>query len=112
LNTLAGLERVDAGIVNLLRSFGAGSLSIMWRLRMPAAAKAIMTGIRLSVVRSMIVAVVTEMLGAYSGLGWIIFQSAQQTDFLRVWSAVLVTSVTSLALFALVSAAERRAIHW
>ena len=27
----------------------------------------------------MIVAVVTEMLGAYSGLGWIIFQSAQQT---------------------------------
>lgn len=112
LNTLAGLERVDAGIVNLLRSFGAGPLAIMWRLRMPAAAKAIMTGIRLSVVRSMIVAVVTEMLGAYSGLGWIIFQSAQQTDFLRVWSAVLVTSITSLVLFALVSAAERKAIHW
>lgn len=112
LNTLAGLERVDAAVVNLLRSFGAGPLAILWRLRMPAAAKAIVTGIRLSVVRSMIVAVVTEMLGAYSGLGWIIFQSAQQTDFLRVWSAVLVTSITSLALFALVSAAERKVIHW
>jgi NitT/TauT family transport system permease protein len=112
LNTLDGLERVDAAAVNLLRSFGAGKGAILWRLRLPSAAAATATGIRVSVVRGMIIAVVTEMLGAYRGLGWVVFQSAQQVDFLRVWAADLATSVTSLALFAVVSAAERRLIYW
>jgi NitT/TauT family transport system permease protein len=112
LNTLDGLERVDAAAVNLLRSFGAGKGAILWRLRLPSAAAATATGIRVSVVRGMIIAVVTEMLGAYRGLGWVVFQSAQQVDFLRVWAAVLATSVTSLALFAVVSAGERRLIYW
>lgn len=112
LNTLDGLERVDAAAVNLLRSFGAGKGAILWRLRLPSAAAATATGIRLSVVRGMIIAVVTEMLGAYRGLGWVVFQSTQQVDFLRVWAAVLATSVTSLALFAIVSAGERRLIYW
>lgn len=112
LNTLDGLERVDNAAVNLLRSFGAGRAAILWRLRFPAAAAAAATGIRISVVRGMIIAVVTEMLGAYRGLGWIVFQSVQQIDYLRVWAAVLVTSVTSLALFAIVSMAERKLIYW
>jgi NitT/TauT family transport system permease protein len=112
LNTLDGLERVDSAAINLLRSFGAGKASILWRLRLPSAAAATATGIRISVVRGMIIAVVTEMLGAYRGLGWIIFQSAQQIDFLRVWSAVLATSLTSLLLFAIVSAGERKLVFW
>ena len=112
LNTLDGLERVDSAAINLLRSFGAGKAAILWRLRLPSAAAATATGIRISVVRGMIIAVVTEMLGAYRGLGWIIFQSAQQIDFLRVWSAVLATSLTSLLLFAIVSAGERKLVFW
>jgi NitT/TauT family transport system permease protein len=112
LNTLDGLERVDSAAVNLLRSFGAGKGAILLQLRLPSAAAATATGIRISVVRGMIIAVVTEMLGAYRGLGWIIFQSAQQIDFLRVWSAVLATSLTSLLLFAIVSAGERKLVFW
>ena len=112
LNTLDGLERVDSAAVNLLKSFGAGRGAIMWRLRLPSAAAATATGIRISVVRGMIIAVVTEMLGAYRGLGWIVFQSVQQVDYLRVWAAVLATSITSLALFALVSAGERKLVFW
>lgn len=112
LNTLDGLERVDAAAVNLLRSFGASKAAVMWRLRLPSAAAATATGIRVSVVRAMIIAVVTEMLGAYRGLGWVVFQSAQQVDFLRVWAAVLAASAASLLLFAIVSSAERRLIFW
>jgi NitT/TauT family transport system permease protein len=112
LNTLDGLERVDTAAINLLKSFGAGRMAILWRLRFPSAAAAAATGVRISVVRGMIIAVVTEMLGAYRGLGWIVFQSVQQIDYLRVWAAVLVTSVTSLALFAIVSMAERKLIYW
>jgi NitT/TauT family transport system permease protein len=112
LNALGGLERVDPAAVNLMRSFGAGRLGVMRRLRLPSALPAIAAGMRVSTVRAMIVAIVTEMLGAYRGLGWIIFEAVLQIDFLRVWSAILVASIASLAFFAAIGALERRLVFW
>jgi NitT/TauT family transport system permease protein len=112
LNALAGFDRVDRRSVDLLRSFGAGPLGILWRLRLPTALPLIATGMRVSTTRALIVAIVTEMLGAHGGLGWIIYQAVVQIDFVQVWSAILVASLLSLGFFALVGAAERRWIFW
>ena len=112
LNALDGLERVDPAAVNLMRSFGAGPFGVLLRLRLPSALPAIATGMRVSTVRAMIVAIVTEMLGARLGLGWTIYEAVLQIDFLRVWAAILVASVASLALFGLVSWGERRLVFW
>jgi NitT/TauT family transport system permease protein len=95
-----------------MRSFGAGPVSIFWRLRLPAALPLIAAGMRVATVRSLIVAIVTEMLGAYGGLGWVIYQAVTLIDFVQVWSAILIASVLSLAFFGLVSAIERRVIFW
>lgn len=112
LSALAGFDRVDRRSVDLLRSFGAGPFAILWRLRLPAALPLIAAGLRVSTVRSLIVAIVTEMLGAQGGLGWIIFQAVVQIDFVQVWSAILIASVLSLGFFGLVGWAERRVIFW
>lgn len=112
LNALDGLTRVDPAAIGLLRSFGAGPLAVMWRLRLPSALPAIATGLRISTVRSMIVAIVTEMLGSQRGLGWTIFEAVLQIDFLRVWAAILVASAISLGLFGLASLAERKLVFW
>jgi NitT/TauT family transport system permease protein len=112
LNALDGLLRVDPAAVSLFRSFGAGPLGLLWRLRLPSALPAILVGLRVSTVRSMIVAIVTEMLGSQKGLGWTIFEAVLQIDFLRVWAAILVASLISLSFFATVSAIERRLVFW
>lgn len=112
LSALAGFDRVDRRAADLMRSFGAGHLAILWRLRLPAALPLIAAGMRVSTVRSLIVAIVTEMLGAYGGLGWIIYQAVVQIDFVQVWSAIVVASVLSLSFFGLVGAVERRVIFW
>ncbi len=112
LSALAGLDRVDRRSVDLMKSFGAGPLAILWRLRLPAALPLIAAGLRVSTVRSLIVAIVTEMLGAHAGLGWIIYQAVTQIDFVQVWSAILVASCMSLAFFGAVGAIERRVIFW
>ena len=72
----------------------------------------IAAGMRVSTVRSLIVAIVTEMLGAHGGLGWIIYQAVVQIDFVEVWSAILVASALSLGFFGLIGWAERRIIFW
>lgn len=112
LSTLAGLDRVDRRSVDLLRSFGAGRFSILWRLRLPTALPLMLAGMRVSTVRSVIVAIITEMLGAYGGLGWIIYQAVLQIDFVQVWSAIFVASAASLTFFGLIGQIERRILFW
>lgn len=112
LSTLAGLDRVDRRAVDLMRSFGAGRFSVLWRLRLPSALPLMLAGMRVSTVRSVIVALITEMLGAYGGLGWVIYQAVLQIDFVQVWSAIFVASAASLAFFGLIGRLERRILFW
>lgn len=112
VNAHQGLRSVDESAANLLRSFGAGPLRQMALLRLPAALPAIMNGLRVAVVRSMIVAIVAEMLSAYKGLGWTIFEATQQIDFLRVWAAIAVASAASMIWYAIVNWIDRRLVFW
>ncbi|WP_172327398.1 ABC transporter permease [Mangrovicoccus sp. HB161399] len=112
VSALAGFDRVDERSVNLMRSFGASRAAILWKLRLPTALPLILSGMRLSTVRSLIVAIVTEMLGAYGGLGWVIYQAVVVIDFVQVWAAIFIASLASLAFFGVVSWLERRLVFW
>lgn len=112
LNVRQGLRSCDAEHINLLRSFGATPSEILFKLKLPAALPLLFTGIRVSVVRAMIIAIVVEMLGSYQGIGWRIYEATQQVDFVRVWSSVTAASVVSLLLFAVVAAFQNRFIWW
>jgi NitT/TauT family transport system permease protein len=112
LSTLAGFDRVDRRAIDLMRSFGASRFAILWRLGLPTALPLMLAGMRVSTVRSVIVAIVTEMLGAYGGLGWVIYQAVLKIDFVQVWSAIFVASAASLAFFGLIGFLERRILFW
>jgi NitT/TauT family transport system permease protein len=58
------------------------------------------------------VAIITEMLGAYGGLGWVIYQAVLQIDFVQVWAAIFVASALSLTFFGLIGLVERRILFW
>jgi NitT/TauT family transport system permease protein len=112
LSTLSGLDRVDRRSVDLMRSFGASRLAILWRLRLPTALPLMFAGLRVATARSVLIAVVTEMLGAQAGLGLLIYQAVVQVDFVQVWAAVFVASAASLLFFGIVSFIERRTVFW
>jgi len=112
LNVRQGLRSSDEGQIDLLRSFGATPVDILLKLKLPTALPFLFTGIRVSVVRAMLIAIVVEMIGSYQGIGWRIYEATQQIDFVRVWSAVTVASIVSLLLFGLVSGFQKRFIWW
>lgn len=111
-NELQGLRQCDPQAVAVLRSFGAGEGRIFWMLRFPSALPYLFTALRLGSIRSVIIAIVAEMLGAYRGIGWVIFETTASMDYLRLWAAVAAASVAGVAFFALVSAFERRLVWW
>lgn len=112
LNALDGLKRPEQASLDLLRSFGAGPFGILWRLRLPAAMPAIVTGLRIGLARSTITVIVTEMLGAYAGIGQVIYQSTSQINYINVWASVLVSSFGSLLLYGLLVAIDRKLVWW
>ena len=112
LNGLQGLKRPEDAAVDLLRSFGAGPFGVMWRLRLPASMPSVVTGLRVGIARSMIVAIVTEMLGAIQGLGRVIYELTANIDYLNVWAGVFVASMASMALYGLLVWIDQKLVWW
>lgn len=112
LNALAGLRSCDPDQIAMLRTFGATRKDIFLKLRIPVALPWIFSGLRVAVVQAMILAVVLEMLGANSGLGWSIYKSTQMMDFVQAWLAVVGSVVASLVFYSIVTLAGRRLAWW
>ncbi len=111
-NQLQGFRQCDPQAVNVLRSFGASEWRIFRTLRLPASLPYLFTALRMGSIRSVIIAIVAEMLGAYAGVGWVIFETTASMDFLRLWAAVIAASASGVAFFVLVSTVERRVLWW
>jgi NitT/TauT family transport system permease protein len=112
INALAGLRGCDPAAIALLRSFGASERTILLKLRLPGSLPAVVFGLRVAIVHAMILAVVLEMLGAKSGLGWSIYKSTQMMDFVEAWAAVGASVAVSLVIYAIVSWAGRHFVWW
>src|SRR5688572_14525596 len=104
---LDGFDSVPADSGDLMRSLGASRREIFTKLRWPAALPSFFTGLRIGVTYAVIGAVFGEYVGATEGLG--IWMQLSQNSFRidLVFGAILVTAALSIALFVLVSVAER-----
>jgi len=112
VNTLDGLRAVDGDQVRMLRTLGAGRWDTFRRLELPASLPYMFSGAKIAVAVAVIGAVFGELVGSDAGLGHAIQVGMAQLLTARVFAAVLLLSVMAIALFALVSLIERRAVPW
>jgi len=114
-NTLAGLKSTDRNLVQLYTMAGAPPIVQMLSLRLPAALPSILTGLRVAAGASVIGAIVGEFVagvgGGQGGLGYVITESAVQLQTPQLFLAVLMASIVSLVLFAIVVTVERRLLR-
>ncbi|TXR47496.1 ABC transporter permease [Phyllobacterium endophyticum] len=75
INTIHGVEWVDRIYVDAARVLGTGRSQILWRIVLPAALPNILTGARLGLRNSWAGLVVAEMIGAQSGIGYMIWDA-------------------------------------
>jgi putative hydroxymethylpyrimidine transport system permease protein len=113
VTTLAGLRSIDGDLIKLMRTFGAGRGQILRHVEIPAALPGLFTGARLAAVLSVIGAVFAEQSGANSGLG-VLFTVADGQDQAvpEAFAAVVVLAGFAIALFLVLSLAERWVLPW
>jgi NitT/TauT family transport system permease protein/putative hydroxymethylpyrimidine transport system permease protein len=107
VTTLDALRGVDADLLKLLRTMDATRWQTFRFAELPAAAPAALSGAKIAVAVSVIGAVFAEYAGSDSGLGHVILQAIPQLQTARAYAAVVILAALAVALFYLLTAAER-----
>ena len=112
VSLIDGLTYTDPDLIDLYRSMRARPLQIFLQVRLPGALPALFSGLRIAATYSVMGAVIGEWLGASAGMGVYMIRSYKTFNTARVFAAILVVVLVSLAVVALVSAAERILLAW
>lgn len=112
IDTLAGLQSVEPGLILLMRSVGAVDNTVLLRVRIPHALPYLFAGLKVAVTLSVIGAIVGEFAGANTGLGYVIQFASAQLDTPLVFAALTIVSVLGLAFYYAVEWCERLLVPW
>jgi putative hydroxymethylpyrimidine transport system permease protein len=112
VTTLAGFAAVDPDLHKLMRTFDAPKTRTFRFVELPTALPSVFTGARIAVAVAVIGAVLAEQAGSNSGLGYVLLQSIPQLLSARAFAAVVILSVFAIALFMLLTLAERLVLPW
>jgi NitT/TauT family transport system permease protein len=110
-SSINGALNVPAELLKSGRVFGLSRLSLIRRVVWPAACPLILTGVRLSLGYSLFMLIAAEMMGASSGLGFMVLRSQEAFQLDRMYAFVTVIAMLGLILDGLMSFLTRRLLR-
>ncbi|SDL86065.1 NitT/TauT family transport system permease protein [Dendrosporobacter quercicolus] len=112
LNTISGVKNVDPLLIKAARSMGISSAALFLKIILPASVPSILTGVRLSATTSILILIAAEMLGANSGLGYLLFFAEANFLIPQMYAAIITMSILGLIVNYSLVAFERRLTGW
>jgi len=107
-----GMQAADADMVKLLQVMGASRWQTIKLILIPAALPSFFAGLKIAGTYAMMGAVIGEWLGASSGLGVFMTRASHAYQADSVFAAIMIISLISLLLFALIELISRLTIPW
>jgi NitT/TauT family transport system permease protein len=112
LSTAAGIRTIDPQYVLAARSMGATLPQLITRVIIPASIPTVLTGLRLGGALTIIGVVVSEMLTASAGIGYLVTRYRTILDSAHVFGGILMILLLSILFDLLARWVERRTLVW
>ena len=112
VTTVHGGTQIDGRLLRAAQSLGARPRHLFLRVILPAALPDVLTGLRLGVALSFFVIVISEFVGAESGLGYLINDGRNFFLVPQMLGAAVLLGLLGYAGNALVRLLERRVLRW
>ncbi|HUF81210.1 MAG TPA: ABC transporter permease, partial [Burkholderiales bacterium] len=112
INTIDGVRGADPVLVATARTFGASRLQTVWKVILPVAAPTIMTGLRIATAIALILTVISEMIGATSGIGYFILGSQRTLNVTQMYAGILVLALTGYGINRAFLLVDERVLAW
>lgn len=112
INLVEGYRQADPRMAQLLWTMRARTWHLLRHLLWPQALPSFFTGLRIAATYSVTGAVVGEWLGAAQGLGIYLIRAAKSFRTDRLFAAIAVIVLLTLAIFGMVELLARLTIRW
>ena len=112
INAAMGFESIDEDIHRMARTFMGSRWQIFWKIRMPNALPYIFGGMKISITLAIIGVIVSEFVASQEGIGYLIKLAGGLLDTPLMLAAIAALSISGLALYAIIAAAESWAVYW
>lgn len=112
INTHAGMSSVDNLYLDVGAAFNAHRKQMLFEIAVPSALPAIFAGIRTSTSTAWMVVLAAEMLGAKSGVGFLVVRGMDGFDMPLVLVAMTTIGVVGALLSVITSCIERGLCPW
>ncbi len=113
VNTVAGLEASGALERDLMRTYGAGSIATLLKLRLPSALPFIFNALKINSTLALIGAIVAEFFGTpIVGMGFRISTEVGRMSLDMVWAEIALAAIAGSAFYGFLAILERWATFW
>ncbi|WAH97359.1 ABC transporter permease [Arthrobacter sp. MMS18-M83] len=111
-STMGALEGIDHDIKQLTKSLGMTRKQRFFKIELPSALPSIVGGLRLGAVYSVLGAVVSEMVGAYTGLGQRLVVVTNNFQVSETFAILLAMGLLSMVLDLSISGLQKLVTKW
>ncbi len=113
VNTVQGLRESDRMQRDLMRTYAAGYLQTLFKLRLPSAMPFVFNGLKIATTLALIGAIVAEYFGSPTrGMGFRISTGVGSLDIDLVWAEIAVAALAGTFFYGLVAWLEKRVTFW
>ncbi|UGV25304.1 ABC transporter permease [Rhodopseudomonas boonkerdii] len=112
INTAAGVRQIAPIFLDVGRNFGANQFNMFRTVALPGALPMIMTGVKLGAGMGLVLIAIAEMVGAKSGLGYMIWNAWELFDVQTMYVGLFVIAIIGFLLNAGFDMLERVIVPW
>lgn len=112
LNTTSGVLQIQSIYYDVAANCNANRRQVFRTVALPGAMPSIMTGVELGAGLGLILIAIAEMVGASSGLGYMIWNAWQLYSVETMYVGLLAIAIIGYLLSLLLNAVSRRMIPW
>jgi NitT/TauT family transport system permease protein len=111
-NTVTGIRNVDPILIKVARTAGLSKLQIFWKVLLPASLPTVLTGIRMGVGLAFFMLIGAEMIGASSGLGFMILQAEGTFQIPKMYAGIVTVALLGIIVNMILIRMEKRVTKW
>lgn len=110
--TVGGLKSAESEMLDLVKTMGANTFQVIWKVRVPSALPQFFGGLKISICLSVVGAIVGEFVGSDKGLGFLLLTSTGDLDGVMLYSTLIILILLGVVLFGIVAQVEKLVVPW
>lgn len=112
INTINGVRQIDKIYLDVGKNFRANQFQTFRTVAFPGALPSILAGIKIGIGMGLILIVIAEMVGAKTGVGFMIWDAWQILSVETMYVGLIVISILGFCLTLILNEIENRLLPW